>query len=73
MVAGTRTPIWILHDYYVLYERDMAQMLEHFPHLTPEQILGALDYYARCPERVDEDRATQRQAWERLTGRPWPG
>ena len=38
--------------------RELAEM---WPTVTPEQIQGALDYYARPPCRVDEDIERHRQ------------
>ncbi len=72
VVAGTRTPIWVLVEYYRDL-RDVAQIARLLPHLTEEQIRGALDYYAEYPARVDEDRARNERAWVEHTGQPWPG
>lgn len=72
VVAGTRIPVWLLHDYFCQYGGDFAQLQQHFPTLTETQIRGALTYCATNPARVDEDRATQRRAWEQQSGQPWP-
>ncbi len=58
----------------------VEQMAKWYPHITPEAIRGALDYYAQYPERVDEDIERQEQAWAEIIernvpiqGRPWQG
>ena len=73
VVAGTRTPVRCLLEYRELYAGDLQRVQQALPHLTLEQIGGALDYYAAQPDRVDEDRRTNLEAWERLTGQPWRG
>jgi uncharacterized protein (DUF433 family) len=71
VVAGTRTPIWVLVEYYRDLG-DVAQITQLLPHLTREQVQDALDYYAACPARVDEDRARNERTWVAHTGQPWP-
>ncbi len=71
VIAGTRFPIWVLLDYMRDLE-DVEQFIELFPHLSREQVQGALDYYTTCPQRVDEDRERNARAWEEHTGQPWP-
>ena len=43
------------------------------PHLTREQVRGALDYYLLHPERVEEDLATNARALAEVEGRDCPG
>ena len=71
VVAGTRTPVWMLLDYYNDLQ-DVEEITRLLPHLSREQVQGALDYYTACPDRVDEDRARNERAWVELTGQPWP-
>ena len=54
VVSGTRTPVRVIVG---LYRRtdDFEHTANMFPHLTHEQVRGALDYYAEHPERVDQD------------------
>jgi hypothetical protein len=40
-----------------------------YPHLTAEQVQGALDYYAAEPARVDEDIPRHAHALAELQGR----
>lgn len=56
----------------------IEQLHEWYPHVSPAALRGALDFYARCPERVDEDLARQRQEWSTFVeekassqGRAW--
>ncbi len=58
----------------------VEQMAEWYPHVSPEAIRGALDYYSRYPKRVDEDIERQKRAWADIVetnvpiqGRPWQG
>jgi len=71
VVAGTRTPIRTLVE-FVRQGADEAELARLLPHLMPEAIHGALDYYARCPARVDEDIERNARAWAELQSRPWP-
>jgi uncharacterized protein (DUF433 family) len=48
------------------------QVAEALPHLSLEQIRGALDYYAAHPARVDEDITRNARTLAELQGRPWP-
>jgi uncharacterized protein (DUF433 family) len=70
-VRGTRTPVRVLVKFYRDLG-DVAKIVELLPHLTPEQVQGALDYYAAHPQRVDEDIARNDRAWAEHHGRPWP-
>lgn len=48
----------------------LDEMAEMWPTVTPAQIRGALDYYARHPRRVDED--IERNAGASLSARSAP-
>ena len=53
-VRGTRTPVRVIVNLY-RKTNDFERTAAMLPHLTPEQVRGALDYYAVYPGRVDED------------------
>ena len=64
VIRETRIPVRLV----VLFIRDGAtvdEIAEMWPTVTSEQIQGALDYYARRPQRVDED--IERHAQARLS------
>jgi uncharacterized protein (DUF433 family) len=70
-VRGTRIPVRSIVAYYrALGSVDPIQQM--FPYLTREQIQGALDYYAQCPARVDEDFQRNARALTELQGQRWP-
>jgi uncharacterized protein (DUF433 family) len=48
---------------------DLAEILAAYPHLTAEQVQGALDFYAADPARVDEDIARHARVLAKLQGR----
>lgn len=67
-VGNTRIPVRLivaLHRATGNYQR----IQEWYPHLTPAQIKGALDYYAATPARVDEDFARHAEAQAALQAR----
>jgi uncharacterized protein (DUF433 family) len=68
VVRGTRIPVRILVGMYHEYG-DLAEILAAYPHLTAEQVQGALDYYAAYPARVDEDITRHARALAELQGR----
>ncbi|HEY7060888.1 MAG TPA: DUF433 domain-containing protein [Chloroflexota bacterium] len=71
-VRGTRIPVWVLVGYY----RDLgsvARVHELYSYLDRAQIQDALDYYAACPARVDEDRERNARTLAELQGRPREG
>jgi uncharacterized protein (DUF433 family) len=68
VIRGTRIPVRILVGLYREYG-DLAEILAAYPHLTAEQVQGALDYYAADPARVDEDTARHARALAELQGR----
>jgi uncharacterized protein (DUF433 family) len=70
-VRGTRIPVRTIVAYYRAL-RDVDRIREMFPYLTREQIQGALDFYAACPSRVDEDFRRNERALAELKSRPWP-
>jgi type III restriction enzyme len=70
-VRGTRIPVWVIVNYY----RDLGsveQVQELFPYLDRAQIQDALNYYAACPARVDEDRERNARTLAELQGHTWP-
>ena len=71
VVSGTRTPVSVIVE-YLRQTGDLEQVGRLLPHLTAEQVLAALTYYAQHPARVDEDIALDKQALAELQGRPWP-
>ena len=71
VVRGTRIPVRIVVQFY-RETGDLDSILAMYPYLTREQLQGALDYYAACPARVDEDFARHARAWAELQGRRWP-
>jgi uncharacterized protein (DUF433 family) len=71
VVRGTRTPVRVLVEYYRQTD-DFDRVVALVPHLTAEQVRGALDYYVLHSARVDEDLATNNRAMAELQSRPWP-
>jgi uncharacterized protein (DUF433 family) len=71
-VRGTRIPVRSIVAYYRTLN-DVERIRAMFPYLTLEQIQGALDYYAACPTRVDEDFERNARTLAQLQGRRWPG
>ena len=70
-VGNTRIPVRLIVE-FTREGVSIERLLKMYPQLTAEQIRGALDYYAACPDRVDEDIAGQEAMWAELRGRPWP-
>lgn len=60
-IRDTRMPVRAIVEVY-RETNDTQSILEVYPHLSREQVLGALDYYRRFPARVDEDIATNTAA-----------
>jgi uncharacterized protein (DUF433 family) len=54
-VGNSRIPVRSLVIAYRQTEGNVDLVIETFPTLTPEQICGALAWYADHPSRVDED------------------
>ena len=71
VVWGTRTPVRVIVKFYRALG-DVDRVVELLSHLTREQVQGALDYYAACPARVDEDIERNDRAWAEHHGLPWP-
>jgi uncharacterized protein (DUF433 family) len=71
VVRGTRIPVRILVAVY-RESGDVDELLAMYPHLTREQVQGALDYYAKYPARVDEDFERHARVWAEYQGQPWP-
>jgi uncharacterized protein (DUF433 family) len=70
-VRGTRTPVRVIVQ-FMRQADDLGQVAEALPHLSREQIRGALDYYAAHPERTDEDIERNARTLAELQGRRWP-
>ena len=70
-VRGTRTPVRSIVNLW-RQTNDLEQVAAMLPHLTREQVQGALEYYREFPDRVDEDIERNKRAWVELTGQPWP-
>lgn len=73
VVVGTRTAVRHLIEHLRVNGGGVEELLRAFPHLSREQIEGALVYYAQCPALVDEDIERNRAAWEKLTGTTYDG
>ncbi|HLH22139.1 MAG TPA: DUF433 domain-containing protein [Chloroflexota bacterium] len=72
VVRGTRTPVRLLVEAFrELGEVEATQAA--FPHLTIEQVRGALAYYAAHPARVDADFERHARVLAERQGRQWPG
>ncbi|HZS03144.1 MAG TPA: DUF433 domain-containing protein [Chloroflexota bacterium] len=71
VVRGTRTPVRVIVKFF-RQTHNLEQVHDLLPHLTMEELRGALDYYERHPERVDEDIERNDRAWAELQSRPWP-
>jgi uncharacterized protein (DUF433 family) len=70
-VRGTRTPVRCIVNLWRQTD-DLEQVAAMLPHLTREQLQGALDYYWASPDRVNEDIERNKRTWVQLTGQPWP-
>jgi uncharacterized protein (DUF433 family) len=71
-IRGTRTPVRVVVNLY-RQTHDLTRTAALLPHLTEAEIRGALDYYASCPERVDEDIERNIRVWAELQAGGWPG
>ena len=61
VVRGTRTPVWVIVEQF--REAGTTEpILAALSHLSPDQVQGALDYYAQQPACVDEDIARNARA-----------
>lgn len=72
IVRGTRTPVRVIVGLLRKTDGDIERVATLLPHLTREQICGALSYYAAHPERVNEDIALNESAWAELQRSGWP-
>ena len=65
-VGNSRIPVRSL---VIAYQQtgDLDLVIETFPTLTPDQIRGALAWYAEHPQRVDEDIARNEQTLRELS------
>lgn len=71
VVRNTRIPVRVVVSIH-RQGRTLADTVGYFSTLAPEQVEGALDYFVRFPERVNEDFQRNKRAWSEHTGRPWP-
>ena len=71
VIRNTRIPVYIVVDFYQELG-DVEKVAEVYPNVTPEQIRGALDFYAAHPARVDEDRERNERAWAEIIERNVP-
>ena len=71
VVAGTRTPISVIVEFYRQADGDEKRVAQSLPHLSLEQVRGVLAYYALHPERVDEDIRTNDEALAELKASRW--
>jgi uncharacterized protein (DUF433 family) len=72
VVRGTRTPVRLLVEAYRQVHTIEATQAA-FPHLTLEQVRGALDYYDAHPSRVDADFERHARVLAEQQVRQWPG
>jgi uncharacterized protein (DUF433 family) len=65
-VGTSRIPV---SNLVVTYRQlgDMDQIVETYPTLTPDQVRGALAWYAEHPSRVDEDIERNEQSLRELS------
>ena len=67
-VGDSRIPVRLIIE-YTRAGLTMNALVDMYPHITAEQFFGALDYYSKYPARVDEDIATNAQAYADLIAR----
>jgi uncharacterized protein (DUF433 family) len=70
-IADMRFPVRVV----VQAHRELGsveRILAAYPQLSSRQVTAALEYYAKHPERVDEDIETNARAFEEIAGRAWP-
>ena len=72
VVVGTRTPISVIIEFQ-RQGADAKEIASSLPHLSLEQVRGALAYYRLHPERVDEDIARNERAMAEVMSSPVPG
>lgn len=65
-IAGTRTPVRAIVEYFAIHDGDIDAILVDLPNLSREQIEATLAYYRDQSELVDEDIARQRDATRRI-------
>lgn len=66
VIRNTRIPVRVIVFSYRAYG-DTVDVAELYPHIDPDRIRGALDYYERYPARVDQDFERNERAWTELT------
>jgi uncharacterized protein (DUF433 family) len=71
-VGMTRVPVRVVVSTYRATGNDLDRTHDALNMLSREQIEAALSYYARTPERVDEDIERNARALAELKGERWP-
>lgn len=65
-LAGTRTAIHDIVSYFQVYRGNVEQIVEEaLPHLTPEQVEAALEWYRGHQEEIDAILRRRRERYER--------
>ncbi|MFN8525653.1 MAG: DUF433 domain-containing protein [Chloroflexota bacterium] len=71
VLRDTRISVRIL----VELSRDGASIddfVNSWPYIARERFVGAMEYYRRHPERIDEDIERHRLAYAEVSGGTWP-
>jgi uncharacterized protein (DUF433 family) len=71
LIRGSRIPVRVVVEIFSK-THDLNGLVEMYPHIGPERLQGALDYYAAYPTRVDEDIERNARALAEHEGRLWP-
>lgn len=70
-VGRTRIPVRVLVE--ALWTHGTVDaVVDYFPQLSRAQVEEGLAYYRDSPDRVNEDIVRNAEAWEQLTGQPYP-
>ncbi len=64
-IRGTRIPVWVVVSMRAS-GADLDEIASAYPHVERALIEGALDYYSTHPDRVDEDRERNENAFDAL-------
>jgi uncharacterized protein (DUF433 family) len=67
-VGTTRIPVRVIVE-FMHAGASVERILAMYPHLTVDQVHGALAYYEAYPDRVDEDIRTNAEAFAALKRR----
>ena len=68
VIRNTRIPVSLIVEFN-RQGADVDELVALYPHISREQVQGALDYYAAHPARVDEDIERNERAWEEIIER----